>query len=117
MSGSGFDDTGLTYDSVDLSRAITSATITSATLEFSGAWSGNNPKIWVRKGNPEYSPEITTTDSGSVQITVYGPISISGNLNIVADRHVGNVQRFNGLFLTRLTLSGTGENPFGSDNC
>jgi len=118
VSGSGWTDTGATYDAVSLTRNLgAECNITSATFEFSGAWNGNNPKIWVRKGDPQYSPEITTTATGSSQITVSGNLSLTGNINVVADRQVGDTQRFNGLFLTRLTLRGSGTNPFGSNNC
>lgn len=116
--GNGWDDNdGAPWDAITIiSPSLPSISFTSVEFRFFGFWTGGNPGVYVRN----LSDQDFGTVNGESGYYVTVPVNVAGvtRFKVVADRWVGDLQRFGGgQRLRSVTLRGTGSNPFGSSNC
>lgn len=116
QAGQGFTDQQPSTDNVNLTYAWTTpAHITQVQFVFNQIWTGQNPRNLVRQ-TESGADEGQSSEQGANTVLV--DVDYTGNSIFTAtDRRVGFNQAMDNLRLTKIRLYGTGDNPFGSNNC
>jgi len=121
----GQQDSGGLYDATSSYDALTVTAptmpagthVTGITAAFNTDWVGSSPRILVAD-DATFTPPYLSEVAGNQGVLVWLPIDLElTTFAINFDRAAGTVEYFGSMRLTHLQLSGTGENPFGEDNC
>lgn len=111
VSGSGWQrNPSSIHTSVSITKVFT-ATVTYVSMEYEGAIGGINQAFFATQDDADFHP-ITSTESPAEWAFAGGlPCDIQTRFGADADSLDTDIT------ITRITLHGTGTNPFGTNNC